>query len=276
MNKQQYLRELIPDAMELESFVNDYANRVVFGITYVPTDVFIQQEIEDITQKLTKRELMVVEVHVTNSQSARPFMHTVCATIVYEALTRGRNKTVGEVIEQARTECEVSNRNHRQIGNPISVPTDGSFDEICYNWIKTGLAFVYYIQFLYNKKRDHTLTPNKFIINIMSTIIHNSGDGNVINTGNNSQINANNTIQKGDLSAFQKRLEEIGVEPEEIKEISEIIKTEQPNGNNLGEKASGWVGKMISKALSGMSKISASAGGNLLATAIKNYFDIPS
>ncbi|NLR83039.1 hypothetical protein [Chitinophaga eiseniae] len=106
----------------------------------------------------------------------------------------------------------------------------------------------------------------------MTTTIHNSGDGNTINTGNNNQINVKNIIQKGDLAAFQRKLEEIGVEKSEIEEISQIVQTEKPEGNNLGPKASNWVGNMYSKALSGASKIGISAAGNLLATAIKTYF----
>lgn len=122
------------------------------------------------------------------------------------------------------------------------------------------------------KKDQHN--NNKIINNFMTTTIHNAGDGNVINTGDNSQINANISISKGDLTALQKRLEEIGVEPEDIKEISEIVQMEQPNGADLGPNACSWIGKMFTKSLSGVGKISIGAAGNLLATVIKLYFGI--
>ena len=108
----------------------------------------------------------------------------------------------------------------------------------------------------------------------MTNTIHNVGDGNIINTGNNNHFNVTNTTQKGDLAAFRRRLEEIGVESEEIDEISHIVQTEKNDGPNLGPRASGWIGKMVSMALSGANKIGIGAAGNLLATAVKSYFGI--
>lgn len=115
---------------------------------------------------------------------------------------------------------------------------------------------------------------NQIILNQMNTTIHNSGDGAVINTGDNNQIHAKTNIQKGDLAALQKRLEELGVDKEDITEISEIVQTEIPKGSNLGPKSSNWIGKMFAKTLSGGSKIATSAAGNLLATAVKLYFGL--
>jgi hypothetical protein len=122
--------------------------------------------------------------------------------------------------------------------------------------------------------KKHSEIINQIVNNFMSTHIHNTGDGNVINAGDNNQNTVNITIQKDDLAAFRKRLEEIGVEPDEIQEISDIVQTEKPNGAALGPKASSWLGKMYTKALSGAGKISVSAAGNLLATAVKLYFGI--
>ncbi|MGN6510371.1 MAG: hypothetical protein ACTHLD_13005, partial [Chitinophaga sp.] len=50
---------------------------------------------------------------------------------------------------------------------------------------------VYYIQYLYQKMMDHTVTLDKFTIII-------DGDGNVVNTGNQNQLNINNSIKKND------------------------------------------------------------------------------
>jgi hypothetical protein len=108
----------------------------------------------------------------------------------------------------------------------------------------------------------------------MNTSIHNTGDGAVINTGDNNYINTNTSIQKGDLGTFQKRLLDMGIDPGDVEEISNIIQTEQPNGANLGPKTSSWIGEMVAKALNGTSKIGIGAAGNLLATAVKLYFGI--
>ena len=117
----------------------------------------------------------------------------------------------------------------------------------------------------------HPEKINQITNNFMSTNIHNTGDGNFINAGDGNKNTVNITIQKGDLAAFKQKLAEIGVEPAEIEEISEIVQTEKPDGANLGPKASSWLGKMYSKALSGVGKVSISAAGNLLATAVKLY-----
>lgn len=188
MNKQQNLIDLIPDTEELEKFINDYTKREVFAATFVPTDIFIQQEIEDITSNLSNEKLCGVFVEVGQSQLAQPFMHSICATKAFEALTRGRVMTVGQIIESAKVECELSNKINRQKGHPVWVSTGDQFEDICYNWIKIGITFVYYIQYLYQKRSNHKITLEKFKDII---IINNNGDGNVINVGHQNNIDNN-------------------------------------------------------------------------------------
>lgn len=193
MDKQQNLSDLIPDRQELESFINDYAKRKILGTSYIPTEVFIRYEIEDITKSLLEQKVFVVEVPVSPSQTAKPFMHATCATKVYEALTRGRDLTVGQIIEAAKTECVFSNTKNRQYGYPVCVPINEEFEAICYTWIKKGVAFVYYIQYLYRKMQDPALTLDKFTINLI-----NKGDGNVINIGHQNVLDVNISLKKGE------------------------------------------------------------------------------
>ena len=54
-----------------------------------------------------------------------------------------------------------------------------------------------------NKKAD---INNQTIIHQMNTTITNSGDGNVINTGSENQIENNVTFYKGDIERLQKEL----------------------------------------------------------------------
>lgn len=115
---------------------------------------------------------------------------------------------------------------------------------------------------------------NQVINHYMTTNIHNTGDGNFINAGDNNHNTVTITVQKGDLASLQKRLAEIGVEKEEIEEISQIVQTEIPEGTVLGPKASTWIGKIYAKALSGAGKIGLGAAGNLVATAVKLYFGL--
>lgn len=188
MNNQQYIAGLRPDNPELEKFINDNGSRQALATTFIPTEVFIQQEIEKINHNIKNHKLFNVDVGVGSFQTVRPFQHSICATIVYEALTSGRNPTVGQVIEAAKGQAEVTNRKTMQWG--VGVELNEQFQNICYNWIKTGIVYVYYIQYLYKKMKDHTLTVTKFILVI--------GDGNVITMGNNNRMDAKISIDKTD------------------------------------------------------------------------------
>ncbi|NLR83038.1 hypothetical protein [Chitinophaga eiseniae] len=191
MNKQYNLLELIPDKDELEKFIADYANREALAASFIPSDIFIQQEIEDITHNLNNRELFGVFVEVGNSQMAQPFMHSICATKSFEALTRGRTTTIGQIIDSAKVECDLSNKNNQQKGYPVWVSTGGEFEQICFNWIKIGVTFAYYIKYLYNKKSNKAITLDKF----RDLVIINTGDGNFINIGDQNSIDCNTSIQ---------------------------------------------------------------------------------
>lgn len=123
----------------------------------------------------------------------------------------------------------------------------------------------------FNKKAE---INNQTIIHQMNNTINNSGDGNVINTGNENQIENNVILYKGDLSRLQSEFEKQGIDKEDIQEISEIITAEQPNieANRLGEKSNGWISKIINKSLNGVGKIATGISANVLATLIKQYY----
>lgn len=126
----------------------------------------------------------------------------------------------------------------------------------------------------FNKKSE---INNKTIIQQMNTTINNSGDGNVINTGDKNQIENNFTLYKGDKSRLQHELLKQGIEEEDINEISEIITVEEPNleHNRLGEQSNNWISKIINKSLNGVGKIATGVSANILATIIKNYYGMP-
>lgn len=123
----------------------------------------------------------------------------------------------------------------------------------------------------FNKKAE---TNNQTIIHQMNTTINNSGDGNVINTGNQNQIENNVTQYKGDIKRLQRELIEQGIEENDITEISQIVQEEQPDleKGRLGEKSNGWISKIINKSLNGIGKIATGVSANLLATLVKQYY----
>lgn len=126
----------------------------------------------------------------------------------------------------------------------------------------------------FNKKAE---INNQTIIHQMNNTINNSGDGNVINTGNENQIENNVTIYKNDISRLQSEMEKQGIDKDDIEEISGIIAIEEPNieENRLGEKSNSWISKIINKSLNGVGKIATGISANILATLIKQYYGMP-
>lgn len=138
-----------------------------------------------------------------------------------------------------------------------------------------GENFGYNIEIeTFNKKAD---INNQTIIHQMSTTINNSGDGNLINTGNENKIDSSITLYKGDIGRLQKELRNQGIDEEDIKEISEIVVSEEPNQEKviLGQKSNGWISKVINKSLNGIGKIATGISSNLLASLIRQYYGMP-
>ena len=69
-------------------------------------------------------------------------------------------------------------------------------------------------------------------------------------------------------------MESNGVSSEDIKELEKAI-SEDPTPSSpedYGQKISGWIGKMVSKAASGAWQIGVGSAGGVLAQALSAYF----
>ncbi len=123
----------------------------------------------------------------------------------------------------------------------------------------------------YNKKRE---SNNQTIMQFMNTNITNTGDGNVINTGEKSKISAQITITKGNKDELARHLQQNGISEQDTDELIKIIDNEEPNKEKktFGTKVNTWVGKMLNKALDGTWKVGIGAAGGLLAEAIGKYY----
>lgn len=117
---------------------------------------------------------------------------------------------------------------------------------------------------------------NQTINYYMKTIITTSGDGNVINTGDNNTISNNNKIEKGNIEHLKDELRKQGIAEEDIAELSTIIQEEVPESqtNVLSEKETNWILGITKKALNGVGRIATSVTANLLASMIKGYHGI--
>ncbi len=116
-------------------------------------------------------------------------------------------------------------------------------------------------------------SKNKEITKIMSqTII--TGDGNILNQGDSSNITASINITKGDINGLREQLEKNKVEVQDIDELVSIIDSDEPDLQNktFGKKVNAWMNKMFNKALEGTWQIGLDTGAILLAEVIKKYY----
>jgi len=137
-----------------------------------------------------------------------------------------------------------------------------------------GESFGYNIEIAtFNKKQG---ANNQTIIHQMNNTINNSGDGNILNTGNDNTLSNNVQLYKGNVERFRSELEKQGIDDHDVKEITEIIATETPNleEQKLGPKVNGWIMKVLEKSLNGVGKIATGISANLLATLVKQYYGI--
>jgi hypothetical protein len=121
--------------------------------------------------------------------------------------------------------------------------------------VDVGIKFGFNISL--SKFKANQKVNNDTIVQIMNTTITNNGDGNIVNTGANANLNITTTIEKGNVQKFADALTSLGIEAKEIDEIIEIVQTDPPNleTKTLGLKTSSWIGKMTGLAISGLSKV---------------------
>lgn len=120
-------------------------------------------------------------------------------------------------------------------------------------------------------------TKQNEILNIMSqTIIHTSGDGNVVNTGDNSKLKVIIKISKGNKEELRDHLLKNGINENDTNELIEIIDTETPNEltKKFGEKVNTWITKVLGKALNGTWEIGIGTASTMIAEALNSYYGI--
>ncbi|MGJ1525560.1 hypothetical protein ACR79H_07865 [Sphingobacterium spiritivorum] len=142
--------------------------------------------------------------------------------------------------------------------------------------IETSKSFGYNVEIeSFNKTQE---TNNEKLTNLfMSTVINNQGDGNLINTGTSSKIDAKINVSKGNVAQLADALKRLGIDSDDIDEIHEIVKEEADSfkTKSLGDKTIDWITKVSGKALKGVGSIAKGATSSVLADLVKKYFDIP-
>ncbi|QNF33097.1 hypothetical protein HUW51_10285 [Adhaeribacter swui] len=112
-------------------------------------------------------------------------------------------------------------------------------------------------------------------LSYLNNKIHNQGDGNFINTGNNSSINNKVNIEKNNFDVLRKLLAENHLASFDIDELQNII-DEQPDAERrlFGPKVNSWIQKMLNKSLDGSWQVGIGTAGTLLAEALTKYYGI--
>lgn len=115
---------------------------------------------------------------------------------------------------------------------------------------------------------------NERISTIMNQTIINASDGSIVNTGENSIIDATISITKGDKVVLKQRLLDNGISGEDSDELIQILDSESSDRTTgkFGNKVNLWIQKMLGKALDGSWQIGIGAAGNLLSELIQSYY----
>jgi len=83
-------------------------------------------------------------------------------------------------------------------------------------------------------------------------------------------------VKAGDFDSLSDFLKSKNVQEEDIAELAKAVETDPPPKDNssLGNKVSDWIGKMVSKAATGLWQIGVEAASNVLSKAICAYYGI--
>ena len=180
----------------------------------------------------------------------------------------------------------IISENWREMGNPYlqilsanKIISKGAIIEIITKVRNILLDFMLKVdeQFGSLAEIESLKTKKDEISTIVSqTIINNIGDGNILNTGDKTQIEADINIITSNKEVLKKQLLKIGIKEEDLTELIEIIDLEKPNikSKAFSEKVNKWTSKMLNKALDRSWNIGIGNAGNLLEEAISNYYGI--
>lgn len=131
-----------------------------------------------------------------------------------------------------------------------------------------------------NPNIDYNYNKNKPIPDERITVIFNqtfnAPINNLAQNSSNFSQNITNNIQQGDFESLKNYLQEIGIDDNDIEELKNAIeKDDKPIENQkLGENTSKWFGVIMSKAVSGVYKISYEILPKLIFTGIDHYYGL--
>jgi hypothetical protein len=82
-------------------------------------------------------------------------------------------------------------------------------------------------------------------------------------------------VNAGDFASLASFLRDIGFDEQDVSELQEAVTAESTaTEKGFGPKVAGWLGRAVCKVAQGGMKISMSVASNVLAEALKNYYEL--
>jgi len=119
------------------------------------------------------------------------------------------------------------------------------------------------------------LRPER-VAQIFQQVFNVSGNANIASGSENFSQYSSVEIKQGDLQGLSGYLKSLGLDDDDGKELLEALKSDpRPESRErLGPRVSKWLGKMATKAASGVWGVSLAAGSELLTRAILSYYGL--
>jgi hypothetical protein len=100
--------------------------------------------------------------------------------------------------------------------------------------------------------------------------------GNVSSGGSGITQISTVEVYQNNFESLQRFLSSVGITDQDINELKVAVKTDPlpKTTKNFGKKVSTWIGKMISKAASGLWKVSTTVAADIISKALVNYYGL--
>lgn len=267
----QSFRNIISDLEKEHKNVTDFINAIEANIAKVKIDGYWNQ-------KVSSDFIMIVAYSLKHYKTTQEEFLEISQEIQIEVREHHckRLQSISTVADEINREIgQIWHRryNGKEYGNPdFKIVEDiyGDTRDMAVNLLDTSNIAARLKDFI--GKTKVTMDKNQNLGGISNTTFGNNA---TIIVGDNNHVK-NIQIEHGNFEDLKNLLSRNNVSDDDIAELKSIVETEQPDTDNkvLGDKANGWIGKMVGKCLDGSWAIGIGAAGKLLADGIKAYYGL--
>ena len=106
---------------------------------------------------------------------------------------------------------------------------------------------------------------------VFNIAIH--GDHNVVAGGKDISQSVTQGVSPGDLTSLVAYVRQLGVDPEDLQELETAVKKDGPRPQEqLGERVTAWMGRVLAKAVAGTWKIALAIAPELLKQGLSHFY----